>query len=1097
MKATAADGTVHDFPDDTPDSVVDLAMKRYAISQGGPRPMSGPAMDSFFTNNALGRVLDAFGQGAANQWGPGMDLRPEDEKFLQDMGLIGDFRQGHQGIVKAANDALFRTGALVARTAFMGIPTVAGAFTAGMRQIGEEVGLPGVGEAIGALPELAGGLVGVHAEVPPLLKQGLGYRVIGPESQPPPPDVKPPTVPPRYAPIPGEREPILPFEKGQIRPSLPGPAAEPEVPPLTVEEQRSAASADRRQQELELPAPPPPTTEGGLPALTRGEEEAGMPQPRLPGQPLLPAFTEGIEEPGYHVAAPDEPAAPAAAPKRPTDTLTMVETNHVDEQGNVKLDTLKTAEDVNRAIDQSAKPSTGREPAPSQVEDLADALGVSPRRLAEGDYGGPEEIEAKLKLLVDSADDIHEAAQKARANPEDANAALKFTEALDRHHMIQSTILGEPQTPKVGPQLETFQTGEKPGAGEPALTEEQEQTIKQIEQQQQAKAAAVAAYTNSKQVNNFTQRTKGTGQPTQGLGARINDMILEFWINGLLSGLATHTTYAIGNTALLLFHIPETFTAGLIGKLHGGERVLPSEALAGTFGLVKGIPEGIIASWEAGKSGLTVRLPGEAQASFAFSQNKAIPGLAGEVVRIPQRGVAGIHSFNRMIGYVQNIAELSWRAAAETETIGSAAFFAKVKDFMDNPTLEMMEEARGYTTKTALMSRGGPIIETITQLANKVPPLKFALPFVQMAGNAVREGLLERTPAGIFLSQDIRNNLMGRNGAVARDTQIARIAVGTAIGTAVINYAMQGTITGGGPVDYKEAAVKRMTGWQPYSFRLGDTYYSYRHLGPLAQLIGTFADGTEIAHEMSQPESDKVAGLLTSSIAHSLIDETWLRTPAEAIMAIEDSQHGRTDNTGRFIRNQLSSFLPFSVAMGQTARATDPYEREARSIIDTIKSKIPGKRESLLPRRDIFGEPIPTPGAFGGAGVTAIYETQVNNDPVLKAMQRVHVFPAPVGRALDMGGVRVELTDEQHDDYARIAGRTAKLQLDILVGQPGFDQITPYMQSVLIDKVISSSRQMAGNWIKMMYPSIVQAAIQTKQEEFGGALKPTKPVQQR
>ena len=48
------------------------------------------------------------------------------------------------------------------------------------------------------------------------------------------------------------------------------------------------------------------------------------------------------------------------------------------------------------------------------------------------------------------------------------------------------------------------------------------------------------------------------------------DMLLEYLINGLVSGPATHTTYGIGNTLLGLWKaIPETTVASLLGKIRG------------------------------------------------------------------------------------------------------------------------------------------------------------------------------------------------------------------------------------------------------------------------------------------------------------------------------------------------------------------------------------------------------------------------------------------------------------------------------------------------------------------------------------------------
>lgn len=58
--------------------------------------------------------------------------------------------------------------------------------------------------------------------------------------------------------------------------------------------------------------------------------------------------------------------------------------------------------------------------------------------------------------------------------------------------------------------------------------------------------------------------------------------------------------------------------------------------------------------------------------------------------------------------------------------------------------------------------------------------------------------------------------------------------------------ANDGLITGRGPADYRENNVLRETGWQPYSIRVGDTYYAYNRFEPVGILFGLAADWADI-----------------------------------------------------------------------------------------------------------------------------------------------------------------------------------------------------------------------------------------------------------
>jgi hypothetical protein len=149
------------------------------------------------------------------------------------------------------------------------------------------------------------------------------------------------------------------------------------------------------------------------------------------------------------------------------------------------------------------------------------------------------------------------------------------------------------------------------------------------------------------------------------------------------------------------------------------------------------------------------------------------------------------------------------------------------------------------------------------------------------------------------------------------------------------------------------------TGWQPYSVKIGDTYYSYGRLEPLGILLGVASDFTELNKAMTTQEQNSVAALIMGSISKNLVSKTWLRGPSEMIEAIQDpDRYGAT-----YVQNLVGTLVPTGVA--QYARNQDPYLREARSILDKLKERVPGYRETLPARRDVFGDPIKLEGSLG------------------------------------------------------------------------------------------------------------------------------------
>jgi hypothetical protein len=60
--------------------------------------------------------------------------------------------------------------------------------------------------------------------------------------------------------------------------------------------------------------------------------------------------------------------------------------------------------------------------------------------------------------------------------------------------------------------------------------------------------------------------------------------------------------------------------------------------------------------------------------------------------------------------------------------------------------------------------------------------------------------------------------------------------------------------------------VQAAASWQPYSVKIGDTYYNYQRLQPVGTLIGMAADVAEVWDHMTEEESDKVPKMLAGRL---------------------------------------------------------------------------------------------------------------------------------------------------------------------------------------------------------------------------------------
>ena len=167
----------------------------------------------------------------------------------------------------------------------------------------------------------------------------------------------------------------------------------------------------------------------------------------------------------------------------------------------------------------------------------------------------------------------------------------------------------------------------------------------------------------------------------------------------------------------------------------------------------------------------------------------------------------------------------------------------------------------------------------------ETPILKFVMPFVHIASNVIDQSIVRRTPAGL-LSSEFRRDLFGHNGPVAQDTAQARMLVGSALIAGYGFLRAQGYLSApgrpsptsapfGSPPTSRTACASATSGIKPPSWSLG------MHLGMAADLY-------DVAHEAAEGDFLKAAAMLHHAVVQNVLDESFMRGPAELLRAIED-----------------------------------------------------------------------------------------------------------------------------------------------------------------------------------------------------------------
>jgi N12 class adenine-specific DNA methylase len=735
--------------------------------------------------------------------------------------------------------------------------------------------------------------------------------------------------------------------------------------------------------------------------------------------------------------------------------------------GNINLRRLNTSDDIKEMLKDVAAKADGfiveRRGVVSneQTAALAAELGMTAGELMGRETGtafNAHQIFASRVLLLKSAERVKRLAREAK-DSNSLSTLAEFQKAVVRHRAIQEQVAG--MTAEAGRALQQFNML----AAKDSLRA-MDALLNGVRSNKASRGAKMGG--PNEEARELADMISSLDDPAQ-VGKFINDMrkatvwdmIREAWINGLLSGPRTHVANILSNTLTALWQVPETFIAEQIGRFHTGDKVQAGEAAARLIGLIEGTKEGMVAAAHQLRHGE----PLDVISKTELIERKAIPGKVGEVVRIPGRLLEAEDQFFKAVSYRAEINTIAVRMAMKEGRRG-ASLAARIAELRAKPTQRMQAQAHQAALYQTFQNKLGPKGQWVMNLREAVPLGWLILPFIRTPANILKYAA-ERTPLG-FAMKPVRDNLRGLNGTVARDTQIARMALGSSVMVAVVSMAIAGSITGGGPDDREEERMLRATGWQPYSVRIGDTYYSYQRLDPIALMVGVAADLVSLAEHASEAELSKMASLLVTAVSNNIKEKTWISGLVTFNEAFFSGDAWKLEAWGRRLGG---SVVPAFVA--QMAQTQDPYIREVRTMMDAIKNRIPGMSSGLMVKRDVFGEQIKREGALGPDIASPFFVSTVKDNPLAKEFLRIGYFPSMPDRVL--AGHR--LTAEQYDRYVEVSGKEATKNLRQIMAGERWQRLTDERREEKIREEFSDARKKARAVLRREWPDLKKKAV--------------------
>lgn len=671
---------------------------------------------------------------------------------------------------------------------------------------------------------------------------------------------------------------------------------------------------------------------------------------------------------------------------------------------------------------------------------LADDMGMTVEDLlnrprAEGGARTPftaEEALAARRLYTASSERLMALAERAAGPNAGEVDMFAFRKMMATHYAIQQEVIGA-----------RTETARALGSWKiPAGTGAEQ--LKAIEDTLNMSGGAAAA----KQMAQRLAILKANGASPKDVAKFVRkgvfgnsvDAVREVWINGLLSSPTTHIVNTSSNSLVQLQTIYERKAAQMIARGLGTDTVAQGEASGMAWAMLEGYKDLFRLGWKkfllTGPAEVATKIENAnpmaiSAESFGMSKTGAgrVVDLVGSIVRSPGAALNGEDKFFKTVGYRMELRAQAIRTATG-EGLRGKQFAQRVADLIQNPPENLRLGATDAALYMTFTNQAGWFAKGIQQLRSaggQANPMWLVVPFIKTPANISRYAF-ERTPLAPLVGQ-WRADIAA--GGARRELALSRMATGTAIMGVTMGWVQEGLVSGAGPSDPRERAALQRQGWQPYSAKIGDKWYSYNRTDPFGMTMGFAADieaamsRGEIAPE-DIDEWQEVMGAGIASVSQVTISKTYLRGLAQLTETMADPKR----YSGRYISDMMASFIPFTSLVGAVERVTDPTVRTANNPLEAIQAKIPILSQRMAPARDLWGKEVRRFSGYGAAydAISPIATAEIVDSPIDKELERLRYFPGKIGWKTSLDGVPVNLKDfpEVYSDYQRLAGNELK-----------------------------------------------------------------------
>lgn len=330
---------------------------------------------------------------------------------------------------------------------------------------------------------------------------------------------------------------------------------------------------------------------------------------------------------------------------------------------------------------------------------------------------------------------------------------------------------------------------------------------------------------------------------------------------------------------------------------------------------------------------------------------KGVKGAISKTLSVPTKILEGMDQFFVALAEGGQTGALKYRQAKggkvgniATEATRDANYRLYRQKPGDDEQGHLLDAVDQFTIMVqSLRNNKNPIVSNVA---------KFTVPFIQTPMNIFKQGI-EYSPVGLATLP----------GAKRKTEQLSKAIIGSSIFAGAATLLMSNRLTWSEPINTKQKNDYRAAGMQPYSVKIGDTWYSYQKLPPPIAFPLAMVAAINDTKQSGKTDDDTISLVLTAVAKYGnfLSDQSYAKSIGDLLSAVK----GGEDGLARIAGNYAQQLIPYRAFGGWLARLTDDVQRQVDSKGDFVDKQvqllmmnIPGLSDNVPARKDSDGAEV-------------------------------------------------------------------------------------------------------------------------------------------